>query len=149
MKNLIEAWFDGCCEPKNPGGYAAAGVLVKVNGVTVWQKGKFIISGPEASNNVAEYYGCAMVLKYITKEELKGDIIIRGDSQLVIKQLLGEWKVKGGLYLKYWQRTKELLEPIKDRVKFEWIKREENDVCDGLSKQVLKEMNVQFKIQPE
>ena len=29
---MIEMWFDGCCEPKNPGGYSSHGVVI-INGV--------------------------------------------------------------------------------------------------------------------
>ena len=31
---LIEAWFDGACEPVNPGGTASYGVIVTRNGET-------------------------------------------------------------------------------------------------------------------
>ena len=30
---MIEGWFDGVCEPKNPGGHAAWGALVKRDGM--------------------------------------------------------------------------------------------------------------------
>ena len=38
--HLIECWFDGACEPKNPGGYASYGVIVKVDGRKVWEASK-------------------------------------------------------------------------------------------------------------
>ena len=44
-------------------------------------------------NNVAEYQVLILALQMATKMEIK-DLDIYGDSQLVIKQLLKEYKVK-------------------------------------------------------
>lgn len=78
-----------------------------------------------------------------------GVILVRGDSKLVIMQISGKWKVHGGLYLPYYAKAKELYQKHKERVRMEWIPRGKNDLCDRLSKQVLKDMGVRFRIQPE
>lgn len=147
MKRPIEAWFDGCCEPENPGGHAAYGALVKVNGEIKFSGGEYVGFGDGISNNVAEYSGVACVLREIAKYE--GQAIVRGDSKLVIQQLSGRWKIHGGMYVPYYQAAMELLKPIKGRVIFEWIRRNFNQECDDLSKKVLRDRGVRFMIQPE
>jgi ribonuclease HI len=153
----IRGWFDGCCEPTNPGGYAAWGALVKIGDQEVYADGGYCGHDKTMSNNVAEYSGFVAVLTEALK--YPGQIMIRGDSRLVICHLSaeasrnlgysGKWKVNGGFYMPYHLKAKELYEANKERITLRWISREENSVCDYLSKKVLKEMGVVFKIQPE
>ena|ERR1700728_4240574 len=141
---MLEAWFDGCCEPRNPGGHAAWGAIICRGNETIWQQSGYCGVGPKISNNVAEYSGVAAIL-----ERLQGETehcLIRGDSKLVVMQLTGKFKVRKGLYIPFYWKAKGLLDPIRHRVGFAWIPREENEMCDDLSKGVLRDMNVQFKI---
>ena len=144
---MIEGWFDGCCEPRNPGGHAAWGAAVHVDGASVYREGGYCGVGPKMSNNVAEYSAFCAVARECLKHE--GVIWIRGDSKLVVMQLTGKWNINGGLYMPFHQEAKALWAQIKDRAKLTWIPREQNDVCDVLSKKVLKDMGVVFKLQPE
>lgn len=144
---MLEAWFDGCCEPRNPGGHAAWGVVLCRNGEQIWSASGYCGVGPKMSNNVAEYSGVGAVL-----ERLQGEsefCLVRGDSKLVIMKLQRKWKINGGLYTPFYQKAKELYEPIRDRVGFEWVSRDENGICDVLSKGILKDMGIKFRIQPE
>lgn len=150
---LIEGWFDGVCEPRNPGGHAAWGALVKVNGQVVFSAGGYVGVGPKMSNNVAEYSGLIAVLEYIAP--LPGPAIIRGDSKLAIYQNTPDpdygklWKVNGGLYMPYYLQARKLLDAQRDRLHLEWIPRDQNNECDQLSKAELHKRGVQFRIQPE
>lgn len=144
---MIEAMFDGCCEPRNPGGHAAWGALVKVDGKIVWQDGGYCGVGPAMSNNVAEYSGALAALTEAVKHP--GVILLRGDSKLVIMQLQGKWKVNGGLYHPFYLKARDVYDREKGRIKLQWVPRDQNEECDVLSKQVLKDMNVVFRIQPE
>lgn len=145
--SLVEAYFDGVCEPRNPGGHGAWGALVKVDGREVWSSGGYCGVGKEISNNVSEYSGCAAAIEEASK--YPGPIIVRGDSKLVIMQLLGKWRVNGGLYMPYYLKAKQLYEREKQRLTLQWIPRQHNEECDVLSKKVLKDMGVKFRIQPE
>jgi hypothetical protein len=49
----------------------------------------------------------------------------------------------------YHLKAKELYEANKGRITLRWISRDDNSVCDWLSKKVLKDMGVVFRIQPE
>lgn len=154
---MVEAWWDGCCEPRNPGGHAAWGALVHVDGKEVYAEGGYCGYGKGQSNNVAEYAGFINALTQALK--YPGPILMRGDSRLVVCHLSkeasralgygGTWKVNGGFYMPYYLKAKPLYEANKDRVKLQWISRDDNSICDVLSKKVLKDMGVTFRIQPE
>lgn len=144
---MIEAYFDGCCEPRNPGGHAAWGAVVLVDGESVYRAGGYCGFGPKMSNNVAEYSAFIATATECLKHP--GPCIIRGDSKLVVMQLTGKWNVNGGLYKPFFDQALVLWRKLRDRTRLQWIPREENDLCDVLSKQVLKDMNVVFRIQPE
>lgn len=143
----IQGWFDGCCEPKNPGGHAAWGAVIHVNGESVYRDGGYCGVGPEMSNNVAEYSAFIAVATECLKYD--GVALIRGDSKLVVMQLNGKWKIHGGLYVPFYNQAKLLWAQLKSRARLEWIPREQNDICDVLSKKVLHDMGVVFKLQPE
>ncbi|MGD0012733.1 MAG: hypothetical protein ABSE93_29850 [Terriglobia bacterium] len=53
--NEYLAWFDGACEPVNPGGTASFGVVIKDKDGTVLRKEHGLVGkGSKMSNNVAE-----------------------------------------------------------------------------------------------
>ena len=147
MISMIEGYFDGCCGPRNPGGHAAWGAMVKLDGNVVWADGGYCGTGPKMSNNVAEYSAVCAVIRECLKHE--GVCILRGDSKLVVMQLMGKWKVRGGLYVPFYQQAMSLWQHLKPRARLEWIPREQNDECDHLSKDVLRGMGITFRIQPE
>jgi ribonuclease HI len=150
---IIEAWFDGVCEPRNPGGHAAWGALVKVNQVRLYGEGGYVGVGAGMSNNVAEYCGCIAAMEWIRANAPQGIVTICGDSKLVINQLAGHWRVLGGAYVPYYTKAFELMQSLLSKyslnVNLCWVPREENSECDELSKQVLRARGVQFRIQPE
>ena len=150
--NQIEAVFDGACEPRNPGGHAAWGALVRVNNEVVWRQSGYCGVGPDMSNNVAEYSGALAALTEAIKYD--GVITLRGDSRLVIMQLGPDpscgckWKMHGGFYEPYWREAIKIVNEHRYRMKFKWVPRELNSDCDELSKQILIDKGIRFKIQP-
>lgn len=148
-KTLIEVWYDGACEPKNPGGNAAFGALIKKDGTIIWETSVFIGVGAGMSNNVAEYSGMIGVLEKLIELGLQNEPVhMRGDNMMTIQQMAGRWRAKRGLYIPYYQRCKGLVKKFK-RISFEWIPREKNGEADELSKRVLIERKVNFRIQPQ
>ncbi len=146
---MIQVWFDGVCEPKNPGGYGAYGLYIDKNGYASFKEGVLVGNGPKISNNVAEYSGFLRALKFLIDKGLsKEEIIVRGDSKLVIEQMFGTWRIKQGLYLPLAFEAQELLKQF-PKINGKWIPRDENDVCDKLAKDVLRNMKIKFKLQPE
>jgi ribonuclease HI len=137
-KANLYGWFDGSCEPVNPGGRGGWGIVLKNSlGETVFADGGKLGSGPEMSNNVAEYHAVSVLLELIGTVAAPGwKVVVMGDSKLVINQLSGEWRVNGGLYKPYFYRAKADLEKLKVagiKVAFEWVRREENAEADTLS----------------
>lgn len=144
----IECYFDGVCEPKNPGGHGAYGTTINFNdGTPIFCEGKYIGSGKNVSNNVAEYMGFISILKFLQMYS-KNDIHIRGDSNLVIQQMAGHWRIRKGIYLPYAFQAQKLFRKYK-RTSLQWIPRGENDVCDKLAKDELRKRHIIFRIQPE
>jgi ribonuclease HI len=135
--NEYLAWFDGACEPVNPGGTATFGVVVRDgNGTVLHREHGYVGKGRAMSNNVAEYGGVLHILKYLSSRP-PGRVTIHGDSNLVINQLNGKWRIRKGLYLSTAIETKELLAYLRGlgwEVNFCWIPREQNEECDALSK---------------
>lgn len=129
------AYFDGACEPKNPGGVASYGWFVEDEHgrVIATDYGIAHDGGELATNNVAEYVALGWALRWLS-ENAKGETIcIRGDSQLVVRQVNGEWKCNKPHLEKLRDRCRELIEAI-GGVKLEWIPREENESADQLSR---------------
>ena len=105
----ILAWFDGACEPVNPGGTATFSAIIKDEAGTVLSKEHGMVGkGDAMSNNVAEYAGVLHILKYLSSPP-PGRVTIHGDSKLVINQLNDRWRVRKGLYLSIAIETKQLL----------------------------------------
>ncbi len=150
---MIRAYFDGCCEPVNPGGTAAYGAVIFVDGERIWQKSEIFFPQPgrekETSNNVAEYSGFRAILIELIERKLNYlPIEIYGDSNLVIQQMFGTWRIKQGFYVPLAHECRQLLEHFPKTVG-EWIPRERNTFADELSKKKLKDSGVKFRIQPE
>jgi ribonuclease HI len=133
-------------EPYNPGGHAAFGILLKIDGKPVVARAGYVGFGDRMSNNVAEFSGFIALLLEVKK--FPGIAMIRGDSKLVINTLLGKWKVKQGLYVPYFTQARKLFEPERQRVGLEWISPDENGECDELSKAELKDRGIRLRIQP-
>ncbi|HLY73861.1 MAG TPA: ribonuclease HI [Planctomycetota bacterium] len=130
---MIEAYFDGLCEP-NPGGVATYGFLIKRDGKKI-DEGHGLAGTPktpQATNNVAEYTGLLKALEWLIVHKVKDEIVIRGDSDLIIKQVKGEYKVKSALLAPLHSQVRELAEDL-PKVRFEWIPREQNADADRLT----------------
>ena len=155
----IIAYFDGCCEPVNPGGTASFGVVILKGKKRIYECSKIFFpqkgKEKETSNNVAEYSGFTEILNYLIENKLtKENIIVYGDSKLVLCQMFGDeerdgmiWKMKGGYYLPFAIKAKELLKKFKN-IQGHWIPREENSLADELSKAELLKAGIRFRIQP-
>ena len=142
-------------EPVNPGGQASYGAVILVNGVVDWESSGQIEVGPGevTSNNVAEYTGFITVAQQLLLHyPLASTFIIRGDSNLVVQQLQGRWKIRGGHYVPYHYRAQVLWNALRAQcraVTLEWIPRDQNGLADQLSKDVLRRAGVMFRLQPE
>ncbi len=137
METKYEAWFDGGCYPRNPGGYASYGALISKDDQIIWQGSGLVIPVTDTSNNLAEYAGYIAVLTELEKQGLRAQpVTIYGDSQLVIKQMKGEWKIKDGSYVDLALKAKCLTKSFPN-VRLEWIPRDQNHQADSLATKAL------------
>ncbi len=111
----------------NPGPAASAYILTDVSGRVVEGKGKFI---GKATNNVAEYKALTEALAAALKLGA-GRIEIVTDSELLAKQLTGEYRVKSSTIRPYFQKATELLERF-ERPQIRHVRREKNKRADSL-----------------
>jgi ribonuclease HI len=143
------AYFDGCCEPRNPGGTAGYGVVIFKNGERIWQHSGMIPASPTTSNNVAEYLAFNAILDWFIAADLTNEpILVKGDSNLVIQQCFGTWKIKKGFYIEHARAAREKVKKFR-ALRGTWIRRDLNSLADELSKAELHKVGVVFKIQPE
>lgn len=138
---MLRLFFDGLCEPKNPGGVACYGFIVyesSLNEVKLFEDyGMAAEPGPESSHNVGEYMGLIKGLEWIRSNTNDLNLEILGDSQLVIRHLTGEYKVRAPRMMPFYQRALSLLEQFQWMAK--WIPREENTIADALSEKAYTE----------
>jgi ribonuclease HI len=117
-------FFDGASKG-NPG-KAGCGAVLYQNNEIIWKGHKYL---GIATNNVAEYNGLILGLEQ-AKEMKINELIIKGDSKLVIEQMKGNYKVKAPHLIPLYKRAKEL-EPM--MVTYEYIPRKENAIADQLA----------------
>ncbi|OFW10176.1 MAG: hypothetical protein A3H96_18110 [Acidobacteria bacterium RIFCSPLOWO2_02_FULL_67_36] len=84
-----------------------------------------------ATNNVAEYNGLLAALQWAI-DRGERDVHIRADSELLVKQMRGEYKVKNPGLQALCARARLLVMQL-DRVVFEHVRREFNKEADRLS----------------
>jgi ribonuclease HI len=84
------------------------------------------------TSNVAEYEGLLAAARWLNDEGIDEKIEVRGDSELVIKQMKGEYRISSATSKRYVPQIKKLLEG--KEVRFRWVPREENEEADRLSR---------------
>lgn len=87
-----------------------------------------------ATNNEAEYCGVILGIKKMAELGLTGvNAYFRSDSQLAMKQLSGEWRIKEPRMKAYADEVAELLEKHNIRASFTFVPRERNKEADVLT----------------
>lgn len=117
----------------NPGPAGIGAVFSDENGEVIAKYKEYI---GEATNNVAEYSALVLALKKAQEFETD-EIECRLDSELIVKQLNGEYKVKDPGMKKLYGQVQELIffKPIK----FVHVRREFNKLADALVNEAIDE----------
>lgn len=132
---LIEVYFDGLCQPVNPGGIACYAFVVKKDDETIHSD--YGVAGEpfsqDSTNNVAEYTALIRALEWLVASNLVGDkVVIKSDSQLVVNQLDGSFKVKGKRIAPLYRQVSLLRNKFSD-LEIKWVPREQNKEADRLT----------------
>ena len=96
-----------------------------------------------ATNNVAEYSGLLAALQWAIDHDARR-VHIRADSELLVKQMRGEYRVKNAGLQPLYVRARLLIAELDD-VRFEHVRRELNTEADRLSNLGMDEAEKQLK----
>lgn len=127
MKTLFTIFTDGGSRG-NPGPAAIGGVIKFGD-----EQHDFAEYIGETTNNQAEYQAILFALNWV-KENVKDDVEVDCflDSQLVVEQLNGNYKMKNeGLKPLFWE-IRELIIDLGGKVSFTHVRREQNKDADAL-----------------
>jgi len=89
-----------------------------------------------ATNNVAEYRALIAALEHCARLGA-GKVRVRSDSQLIVRQMQGRYKVRDAGLAELHAQASALCKGF-DEVRFEHVGREENKRADGLAQNALK-----------
>lgn len=128
----LEVWTDGGSR-SNPG-HAAIGIVIKDESGEVFEIAKYI---GIKTNNVAEYTAVRESLFLIAKKYKSVSAKFYIDSELIVKQLNGEYKVKDSNLKKIYFEIKEKTTNLGGSFKFTHVRREENKRADALVNKAL------------
>ena len=129
--NQWKLQFDGGSRG-NPGVGGAGAVLYK-NDQEEWSKTFYL--GDNVTNNQAEYKGLIGGLKHVSTLDLP-NLLVEGDSNLVINQVSGTWRVKNDELKILHDEVQEFINKIKD-IRFQHIPRNENKRADQLANEAM------------
>jgi ribonuclease HI len=124
---MITAYIDGGSRG-NPGPAGYGVQIVDDDGVVV---AELHGSLAHCTNNVAEYNGLLAALAWAVDRGL-ASLHVRSDSELLVKQLRGEYRVKNPGLQPLFQDARALVARI-GRVTFEHVRRELNKEADRLA----------------
>jgi probable phosphoglycerate mutase len=92
---------------------------------------------PLATNNVAEYSGLLAALRWATANGVT-TLHIRSDSELLVKQMLGQYRVKNAGLQPLYEEARSMARRLV-RVTFEHVRREFNKDADRLANEAMDE----------
>jgi len=127
----LVVYIDGASSG-NPGPCGCAAVVKTPDGETLLEKARAF--GP-ATNNVAEYQGLILGLQAAATLKPR-HLTIRSDSQLIVRQLAGRYKVRSPLLKPLWRQARGMLAPF-ETVEIEHIPRQDNKEADALARKAL------------
>jgi len=116
----------------NPGPAAYAYVLEADNGTVLAAHGEAI---GVATNNVAEYRALVEGLRKAVELQLD-ELEVVSDSELLVHQMRGEYKVKNAALRELWEEAGDLADRI-GRVRYTAVRREHNELADRLVNEAL------------
>jgi phosphoribosylglycinamide formyltransferase-1 len=128
----------------NPGPAAGGYVLADSHGKELEAKGIYL---GETTNNVAEYAGLIRALEAAKKFSPK-QLCVYSDSELLVRQINGQYKVKSEQIRPMFQQVMSLLESF-DSCQVKHIPRGKNVRADNLCNRALdRQQDVQAKTEP-
>jgi ribonuclease HI len=116
----------------NPGPAAYAYVLEAENDTVLAAHGEAI---GVATNNVAEYRALVEGLRKAVEVGIE-ELEVVSDSELLVHQMRGEWKIKKDTLRSLWDEAQDLAGRIA-KVRYTAVRREHNELADRLVNEAL------------
>lgn len=120
----------------NPGPAAYGVVIRDPRGEIVAKLKKYI---GQNTNNVAEYFGLIAALDYAQTHDVRA-LRVESDSELLVKQIRGQYKVKSGDLRPLFERAKKMFQTL-ESFRIDHVYREQNREADALVNQALDEVS--------
>ncbi len=138
MRKKITIYTDGGSRG-NPGYAGAGAVMFDEHGTKLHETSEYL---GVKTNNYAEYraviLGLDMIRKKFGKDVCKTlDVTVRMDSELVCKQLKGEYQIKEETLFPLFIEIHNLLISVFQNVRFEHVPREKNKEADRLANEAM------------
>jgi ribonuclease HI len=125
---ILRAFTDGASRG-NPG-ESGIGILVKDEaGKTLFSMHGYI---GVTTNNIAEYTALLALLKKMRTHQCTR-LRVHSDSELMVRQVNGEYKVRDGQLKKLYQRAMRVIGKLPFEFELQYIPREENREADRLA----------------
>ena len=153
--NTLMLFCDGLVEPVNPGGWACWAWLARSpKGNALREAHGCIGHGDGMTNNIAEYHAVIEALTYtVTRAgvlaERRMGVTVYGDSQLVIRQITGEYQTRQPHLAELRRQVLALADELGHAgvsVEFVWIPRDENADADALTRRAYQEARARERV---
>ncbi|XP_057965411.1 uncharacterized protein LOC131155972 [Malania oleifera] len=83
------------------------------------------------TNNIVEYEACILGLQAAMDQDIK-ELVMKGDSALVIHQVIGEWETRDSKLVPYQEYIQKMIKGF-DSISFSHLPRENNLIPDALA----------------
>ena len=130
---LVRVFSDGAARG-NPGPAGAGAVLIDADGNVIARLGRYL---GKQTNNVAEYQGLILGLEHARQLGFR-NVEVRADSQLLVRQLKGEYAVKHAGLKPLHAEAIRLLRSF-EHADVQHVPREENALADAMSNRAIDE----------
>ena len=127
------AYIDGSCLG-NPGESGFGVVLKDEYNNTIASLGRYIGHG---TNNIAEYQGLLGAVELAASFGAEA-LLVYSDSELLVKQMLGEYKIKQTHLKELFRRVQQTAGNARIDLTVKHIPRSQNKVADKLARKAIK-----------
>ena len=128
----VRAATDGACAG-NPGPMGLGGWLRDADDTVI---AVFSVAAGEGTNNEAEFAAMAHAIELAARYGARG-VCLRADSELVVKQVKGEYQVRNARLRPFYKRVCAALAQMPEGGRVNWIKREGNTEADALASRAI------------
>ena len=134
MEKEAVVYFDGACKG-NPGS-AGYGVVLHLDDEEITAKDSI----GDATNNRAEYKGLIAGLE-LAKQNGVTHLIAKGDSELIIRQMTGEYDVNNSRLRELHAEAREIAKAF-TQIEYEEVDREDVEIPDKLASEACESNNI-------